>query len=472
MLVLLAAVLFLGYGSRTIAARFGDSHDGRNAAVWAAGSRSIREAGAVASRLGTRSPENGVYADHPPLIYVETAAAELVGFGWIGATRAPAWVGSLLLLALLSRLLVDRGLRPSAAGAGVLLMATTPMFLVYGTMLDTPVTSLPFAVALLLLWERARHGGHARPALAAAVAALAVLAGWQSLVVACLVAGWAGVRLLRRRAGDRRVELAFVAGAVLGGVLLLAWVLWAFGGSLAPLLDQFRLRTGRSGPPVTLAAFFRGQRRDVVAMFGVVGALGVAGLVVALRDRRTRGLAAIAVAVTLPYPLVFRSGAVNHDYWNYWFLLALVVGIAVAADRLLALWAGRGRSDWAFCVAATVLGAVLAWSAWARPPVAEVRKITGFHVAEVARGATLAPGQTEAWYTGGVGEPASWLALATRRPATLVPRSRYASLALSVPDDQVLVGEVRCVHGGDVRSYEFRAVASLVDRPPVIAPCP
>jgi hypothetical protein len=50
-LLLLAAVLFLGHGSRTINAPFGDSHDGRNAAVWASGSQSLRDEGPIASRL-------------------------------------------------------------------------------------------------------------------------------------------------------------------------------------------------------------------------------------------------------------------------------------------------------------------------------------------------------------------------------------------------------------------------------------
>ena len=47
-LLVLAAILFLGYGAPTIVAPFGDSHDGRNASVWAAGSRQIREDGLVA----------------------------------------------------------------------------------------------------------------------------------------------------------------------------------------------------------------------------------------------------------------------------------------------------------------------------------------------------------------------------------------------------------------------------------------
>src|SRR4051794_3797441 len=72
-LLALAALLFLLFSARMLGAPFGDSHDGRNAGVWAAGGESLLDEGPVESRLGTRSPEIGVYVNHPPLIYVETA---------------------------------------------------------------------------------------------------------------------------------------------------------------------------------------------------------------------------------------------------------------------------------------------------------------------------------------------------------------------------------------------------------------
>jgi len=98
-LFLLAALLFLGFSARVIPAPFGESHDGRNAGVWASGSRSLIQRGPVASRLGTRSPENGVYANHPPLLYIETALFQVVGgFAGCSPERRPgsaAWRSSL-----------------------------------------------------------------------------------------------------------------------------------------------------------------------------------------------------------------------------------------------------------------------------------------------------------------------------------------------------------------------------------------
>lgn len=243
-LVLLAGGLFLGFGTRLISAPFGDSHDGRNAGVWATAARSLRD-GPVESRMGTRSPEIGTYANHPPLIAMETAVAGAVGGGSTAATRAPAWIGTLVTLGLLAVLLRERGLRASATGIAVLLVAATPMVLVFGTMLDTPVTSLPFAVALLLLWERARAGRRVAPALAAGAAVLAVLAGWQSLLVAGVVGCWALVRAYRGRA-DRGPEGAFVVGALVGAALMVVWLWWAFGGSLRPLAAAYDFRSGET----------------------------------------------------------------------------------------------------------------------------------------------------------------------------------------------------------------------------------
>lgn len=469
-LVVLAALLFMGHGLRTIGAPFGDSHDGRNAGVWAAGSRSLRESGPAASRLGTHSPENGVYANHPPLLYVETAVAEAVGLGSRAATRAPAWLGSLAVLVLLGMLLRERGLRATAVGVALLLAAATPMFLVYGTMLDTPVTSLPFGAGLLLLWERARRGDRVHPIRVGVVAALAVLAGWQSLALAFLVGGWALVRVLRRTGG--RAELGFTVGAAAGGALLLAWLLWAFGGTLRPLLDQFLFRTGRSGAGVTLGEVFAGERRDLLTMFGPIALLAGAGVLAGLRNARTRGLVGLALAVTLPYPFVFRAAAVNHDYWGYWLLLPVAVGLAAGADVLLRWWAAWERPQIVPILGASLVAALLVGGAVAAPATAEVRKLRGFSAAQPLEGRSLPEGQPVARYAGAVGEPATWLGWATGRRAELVPASQYEAVARAAPAELVLMGEVRCVAGADHRSYELRPASSLLDRPPVIRPCP
>lgn len=459
-LLVLAVVLFGGFAARTIAAPFGDSHDGRNAGVWAAGSRSLLERGPVASRLGTRSPENGVYANHPPLLYVETALFDAVGGSSTAATRAPAWLGTLAALALLTALLTEVELRPVAVGVAVVLVAATPMLLVYGAMLDTPVASLPFGLAVLWAWERARRGRRVPWPLSAGLPALAVLAGWQSLLVAAVVGLWATVRLCRR-SGSRRVNVAFAGGALIGAVALIGWLAWAFGATLAPLFDQFHLRTGQTAP-VAWSVLLGAVGHDTATMFGVGAVLAVGGLVVAIADRRTRGLAAIALGVTLPYPLVFRSGIVNHDYWIYWFLLPLAVGLAAGCSRLLPAGKAIARREVEVAAAAVVFAIALTVLQWARPDAAAWDSVQGRLAGSVATSRTLPPNQESAWYTGSVGEPAAWLALATRRPAVAVPVPDLGALAAAHPQDMILVGRKRCVRGETHIAYAFEPVAGLV----------
>jgi len=143
--------------TQAVDAPFGDSHDGRNGAVWASGSHALRAEGPVAARLGARLDlgrgQSTIYADHPPLAYGETAAVEAV-FGvhpW--STRPPAWPGTVVAIGLLYGLLEACGLAPLAAAAGVALGFGCPMIGLHGAMLDSWVVGLPWAVGTLLVWQ-------------------------------------------------------------------------------------------------------------------------------------------------------------------------------------------------------------------------------------------------------------------------------------------------------------------------------
>jgi hypothetical protein len=190
----------------------------------------------------------------------------------------------------------------------------------------------------------------------------------------------------------RDTDLAFATGAVLGVGLLAAWILWACGGDLSTILDQYRFRTGQSTQSVGLGALAFSQVHYGAVLFGAVGLLGVAGLVVAWRDPRTCGLATVAVAVTVPYTIVFRTGAVNHSYWGYWFLLPLGVGLAAGADRLVGYWRSQGRWEPVLPLTAAVLAVVLVLGAWVRVPAPEADKLAGIKAATALEQTGVPPG--------------------------------------------------------------------------------
>ena len=165
MLVAATAVVFLIVASGQITARFGDSDEGINGAVWAYNAASLRTDGVMASRLGRQRSDGTLYASHPPLIVVETAVTQALGGGRPWSSRAPAWLGSLAALGLLYYLCLDAGFDPLVAGGAVALTGLTPMLITYGSMLDTPVTELPFAIAVLICWYRDWRGERTRLAL-------------------------------------------------------------------------------------------------------------------------------------------------------------------------------------------------------------------------------------------------------------------------------------------------------------------
>ncbi len=531
-LTLLAAVLFVAHGLRLWTSPFGDSHDGRNAAVWASGARSVVERGVVASRLGAWSPEYGVYIDHPPLILWQTAVTSWVGRGSVAADRAPAWIGSVVALWLLAKLLAERGIRPFAAGSAVVLVAATPMFLTYGGMLDTPITALPVALGLLLLWLRAVDGRPVRGWALAALSVAATLASWQALLTAGVVALWGAARLWRHRRGPgprpaspvepvtlervparqavtsshlaaasglppatalaepvtlERVPArqavtgsqpaavataaaaatAAVGGFLVGLAVLVAWMVWGGGGSLRPLLDIFLFRTGHAAESQGLAGLVTSQVQTVGVMFGgAVALLGMAGACVAVADRRTRTLALTSLAVTIPYTLAFPLGAVHHDYWNYWLLLPIALGIAVGAERL----AARARhipGERLVTAGATVTAVVLVLAAMVRPPDAERQIRRGVAAGRLVATAHLPAGQATAWFAGDVGSPPAWLGFATRLPTSRVFDAD--ALAARHPLDVVFVGRPQCgpAPAAPTVTYALETATHLAHDPPV-----
>lgn len=294
---------------------FGRSHDGENGAVWSAAAGALR-ADPIASKLGAIHADGTVYANHPPLIIVETAAAEALLGQRQWARRAPAWMGTIVAVVLMALVLRREGLSPTARAVGCLLGFGTPMVMTYGAMLDTPVTSLPFGLLCLLAWQRARDGEAAsweRPV----TCGLAVMAGWQVALLAVLTL--AVGRSWRAAIG--------VVGAALA---VFAWQLWVHG-SVIVLLDAFRGRSGVGFAPFSPWKVAANQGRWLVTLITPASLIvGAGGLLLALRDRQR--LAMIVVAASVLYPLGTLSAAGVHDYWLYWLAVPLALGGAMVAD--------------------------------------------------------------------------------------------------------------------------------------------
>jgi 4-amino-4-deoxy-L-arabinose transferase-like glycosyltransferase len=350
--VLIAAFVAAGWWRFT--APFADNHDGSNGGVWVDSAREIVEHGPIASRLGSQLFTGGTYAHHPPLIAWVTAVGDWAGNGAAFADRLPVILGALATIGLLVLLLRDLDLQWIAIAAGVGVALGTPLFFVYGPMIDTLPLSLPIGVALLALWRRRTVHGSAPGWLLGLVAAACVLSSWEAALlvgVTCL----ASMLLGRRDTAVLRHLAPTFIGAAVGLVALGAWLLWA-SGSLGPLLDQLRMRSGSGQTDVGLGDSLQQQWAILGRVLGPVRWLLLPAAIVGLADRRTRLVMLVLVPTTVLYPLALREAAV-HDFWNLWFVAPFAIGVAAAVDWL----ARRARTTPARAVlAAGVAVAVVA----------------------------------------------------------------------------------------------------------------
>ena len=420
------SVLFLVGAAPRITEPFGDSHDGRNGAAWGLGSRAIREQGIIDSRAGARARMGDglrVYANHPPLIASETAIAERICGERPWCTRAPAWLLSLSVPFLAYGLARATGIGRLAASGGVVLALASPMFLVYGAMLDTPVTALPFGLALLLLMQRHRSGQHDPAPLAGAAAFVAVLASWQGVLLVGLLTLPSVYAAVRRRPIDpygHAVAIGYFAGLV----VLVAWELWATG-SLTGLGEQLRFRSYRDAP-IGWGDFASKQWQHLRDVFSPVAIIALVPAVVALvRDRRTRLIGSVSVLLVCVYAVGLRNGAFYHVYWNYWLLVPLGLGLAVLLDGLVRQAAVRSYHP-SFVGAAVVVvcAAVSLTSTAARTPARSDIELgwPAGRVAQKAAGPAL--GDSSVYIVAGLVYDPIFLSYYARLPVTTIETDR------------------------------------------------
>jgi hypothetical protein len=418
------ALVFLLDAAPRIGQPFGNSHDGRNGAMWATGARAVVEDGPIAARFGALAPERERYAHHPPGTYLETAAAYALGARSAAALKAPAYLGSIAAIVLAFLCARWLGLRHVAAVVGAAAMVGTPMFLLYGAMLNHEAISLPWAFAALGLLARHRRGDRDRRWIGVVVGCGLALTHFEGVLFAMVL----GAALVVRRHRDRPPAGPAVHGLMLGAgvasVLTWAWLWWANGG-LREMWEQFTARSGGTDPEL----FVRTQLDDV--LWGIPAWTVVAASVgtVVLWRRGARLVVALAVGVPAMWMVGLADGATHHEFWNHWLLLAVALGAATLADRF-----ARGPIACGGLVVVAV--ALLVAGTWVRVPD-EGRFLRGGDAARVITDTHGYDGTVHVLAP--VTTPLPWVAWATRSPATVVDRAEIAAVARQAPDELVLV---------------------------------
>ncbi|HEY6531086.1 MAG TPA: hypothetical protein VIY72_02195, partial [Acidimicrobiales bacterium] len=160
-------------------------------------------------------------------------------------SRLPTVAATLASIGLLYAVARGAGIRPIAASFGTAVAFTSPMALLYGTMPDTPIFSLAFGAAILVLWQRAWLGTPAPRLLLLGTSVLAALSGWEAALLAATAAA-SLVLLGRSRSDRRRAGISMAIGVAAGTVGTVLWATWAYG-STSVLLDQMVRRSSGAG---------------------------------------------------------------------------------------------------------------------------------------------------------------------------------------------------------------------------------
>jgi hypothetical protein len=447
----MVAAVFFGRDSARLSAPFGPSHDGFNAALYMSGGRAIVEEGPWASQLGassrTVSGDRVVYAHHPPLVYLETAAALAAPGSIETAARLPALVSSLVVLVLMALLLAATGLPSGPAAVGLLLAFATPMFTMFGAMTEPHVLGLAPMTALALLWQRTRLGFEPPTWALGSVAAVATLTSWQGGLFAAFVA--VALLLVPRR---RLAATWVLAGTAAAAISIGLWILWAYHGGIGEFVDRALHRVGAGGVgQVTFRQMLRHQMGYFADLFPVGRWLVVPVAALGLLDRRTRPLVAVSLGTLLGYALLFRNGAYDHNYWLYCILLPLALSAATVADAVNRWLSRRSWLRAAPAVLGTALVVVLGVTMW-QPSNEEGQRRYATAIGAQARALRWPAEQRYAYHAFGGSGPTDllpWVLFYSRRQPfgvdgpQSVPRAHivlrwYDGRLVTVPGQQVL----------------------------------
>jgi hypothetical protein len=334
-ILLVFCAAFTLHAARGLNAPFGfqpvwSSYDAYNGATWSTGARALRESGPIDSKFGavwSDAKGDYRYASHPPGIYPATALAQLVVPDDALGGRVLVLMASLAAAVLLFLLLCELTLPPIFAAVSVCIGLSVPMFLTYGTMLDTLMLGFPLAAGYLLLWQRSLNGRTNRVGLACAAAAVCLVA-WEGVI---LVSATIVVTFMWHR--DRERLTAIVAagiGAATGLLFTVLWQVWVYGG-LTEVVNKGSDWSGSSG--FSTGEYLHRQLIYMREMFGILpmAALGI-GVIVLISSRRFRAVGLASLGTSILYAAGFRTGSFVHNYWNYWLVMTLVLAVGAIAS--------------------------------------------------------------------------------------------------------------------------------------------
>ncbi len=270
------------------------------------------------------------------------AAGGLVHDNLVDVARALA-VASTLVAVALTALLVRRVSGSAWAGvAAAAVVASSASVAAYGpSALETPLfAALLLAVLLAVVADR--------PLAAGLLVAAATMTRPDGAVVAIVVLGW----LLARREW-RSARALFVAAAVPGAI----WTVWrvTYYGHLLP--NPIAAKSG-GALSAQLASGWAYATGFAAASWPLLLATGI-GLVLAVRDVRTRPVVALLAAVTVVYGGFFvAAGGDWMPAWRFFApivpLLAAIIGLGISTLR-----SPGTRGAAAFVVAAVCGASVL-----------------------------------------------------------------------------------------------------------------
>ena len=251
----------------------------------------------------------------------------------------------------------------------------------------------------------------------AVLAAAAVLAGWESCLLAVVVLV---VEVVRSRAAHRphRRIAPLAVGCGAGLAALSAWLLWVHG-SIGPMVTALRFRSGAYSERLTWTNSIPIQAGYLRAGFPIA-LLGVsaAGCVLAIRrGGRLSMVTGVSVGVVAGYAMLFRQAAVIHAYWNYWALLPIAIGAAAIVHDLAETTAdASARTRLAVRHAGSAAAVALAILALGTTPPAEAEARAGYAASGSLRHRAIPRTQHQMWVRGDIVEPASWVEFYARRP--------------------------------------------------------